>query len=172
MISTGVVRRIDDLGRIVIPKEVRKNLKIRENDDLEIYFDGENIVLKKVSSLKDINEILRIIVDSIYSIFKVKVVVTDKSKIIISDGNRLLNHEFSNDILRMFTEKKLVIEKNIVDLNIIGTELIKVSYVFEPIFSNGNIIGSILIYSDKPITDFHKNLSRIISLFCSKYLED
>lgn len=172
MISTGVVRRIDDFGRIVIPKEVRKNLKIRENDDLEIYFDGENIVLRKVSSLKDINEILRIIVDSIYSIFKVKVIVTDKCNIIISDGNRLLNHEFSNDILRMFNEKKLVIEKNIVDFNIIDNELIKVSYVFEPIFSNGNIIGSILIYSDKPITDFYKNLSRIISLFCSKYLED
>ena len=172
MISTGVVRRIDDFGRIVIPKEVRKNLKIRENDDLEIYFDGENIVLKKVSSLKDINEILRIIVDSIYSIFKVKVIVTDKCNIIISAGNRLLNHEFSNDILQMFNEKKLVIEKNIVNFNIIDTELIKVSYVFEPIFSNGNIIGSILIYSDKPITDFHKNLSRIISLFCSKYLED
>ena len=47
MKSTGIIRRIDDLGRVVIPKEIRKNLNIKENDSLEIFIDGENIILKK-----------------------------------------------------------------------------------------------------------------------------
>ena len=45
MKSTGVVRRVDKLGRIVIPKEIRRNLKIREEDNLEIFIDSESIIL-------------------------------------------------------------------------------------------------------------------------------
>ena len=49
MKSTGVIRRIDDLGRIVIPKEIRKNLRIKEGDNLEIFVKDEDIILKKYS---------------------------------------------------------------------------------------------------------------------------
>jgi transcriptional pleiotropic regulator of transition state genes len=45
--STGIVRKVDELGRIVIPKELRKTLSIAEKDSLEIYVDGERIVLRK-----------------------------------------------------------------------------------------------------------------------------
>ena len=47
MSTTGIIRRIDELGRIVIPKEIRKNLRIKNGDNLEILVDGENITLKK-----------------------------------------------------------------------------------------------------------------------------
>ena len=47
MKATGVVRRIDDLGRIVIPKELRRTMRIREGDSLEIFIEGENIILSK-----------------------------------------------------------------------------------------------------------------------------
>ena len=58
MKATGVVRRIDELGRIVIPKELIKNLRIREGENIEIYMDeNSNIILKKFSSLKNINEV-------------------------------------------------------------------------------------------------------------------
>ena len=53
MQGTGIVRRIDELGRVVIPKEIRKTLRIKEGDPLEIYTDKENLVIKKYS--KDIN---------------------------------------------------------------------------------------------------------------------
>ena len=58
MKSTGVVRRIDDLGRIVLPKEIRKTLRIREGESLEIYTNGEEIVLKKFTSSSDLKEII------------------------------------------------------------------------------------------------------------------
>ena len=51
MKTTGIIRRIDELGRIVIPKELRKNLKIGNGDSLEILIDGEDIVLKKYSPM-------------------------------------------------------------------------------------------------------------------------
>ena len=47
MKATGIVRRIDDLGRIVIPKEIRRTMQIREGDSLEIYVDGDRVILKK-----------------------------------------------------------------------------------------------------------------------------
>ena len=56
MKSTGVIRRIDDLGRIVIPKEIRKNLKIREGDTLEFYISGNEIILKKFSLINEFSD--------------------------------------------------------------------------------------------------------------------
>ena len=57
MKATGIVRRIDDLGRIVIPKEIRKNLRIKEGDNLEVFVDGEDIILKKYSMMNKINDL-------------------------------------------------------------------------------------------------------------------
>ena len=57
MKATGVVRRIDDLGRIVIPKEIRKTLRIKEGDPLEIFTDREGgIILKKYSPIGELSE--------------------------------------------------------------------------------------------------------------------
>lgn len=50
MKSTGIVRKVDELGRIVIPMELRKSMDIKEKDPLEIFTDGERIVLKKYSN--------------------------------------------------------------------------------------------------------------------------
>ena len=57
MKSTGVVRRVDDLGRIVIPKEIRRTLRIRDGESLEIFVDREMIALKKFSKMSDMNEV-------------------------------------------------------------------------------------------------------------------
>ena len=56
MKSTGVVRRIDELGRIVIPKEIRKTLKIKDGELLEIFLDGGNIILKKYSHFDNLKD--------------------------------------------------------------------------------------------------------------------
>ena len=65
MKSTGVVRRIDDLGRIVLPKEIRKTLRIREGEALEIYTNGDEIVLKKFTLSSTLKEISQDLIDSI-----------------------------------------------------------------------------------------------------------
>ena len=56
MKATGVVRRIDDLGRIVIPKEIRKTLRIKDGESVEIFLENDNIVLKKYSPIEVLPE--------------------------------------------------------------------------------------------------------------------
>ena len=70
MKTTGVVRRIDDLGRIVIPKEIRRTLRIRDGESLEIFVDREMIALKKYSSMDDMTEIAKTLADTISSTIK------------------------------------------------------------------------------------------------------
>ena len=57
MKTTGVIRRIDELGRIVIPKEIRKSLRIKNGESLEVYLDGDSIILKKFSQIESLESI-------------------------------------------------------------------------------------------------------------------
>ena len=65
MKTTGVVRKIDDLGRIVIPKEIRRTLKIRDGESLEIFVDKEMVTLKKYSTMEDLQEVAQKLTESI-----------------------------------------------------------------------------------------------------------
>lgn len=88
MKSTGVVRRIDDLGRIVLPKEIRKTLRIREGESLEIYTNEEEIILKKFTSASDLKEISQSLIDTIASTIKSNIFIADRDNIIA--GSRRL----------------------------------------------------------------------------------
>ena len=67
MKTTGVVRRIDDLGRTVIPQEIRKTLRIKDGESVEIFLNSDNIVLKKYSPLEGLPDFYKDYVDSVYS---------------------------------------------------------------------------------------------------------
>ena len=84
MKSTGITRRIDDLGRIVIPKEIRKNLKIKENEVLEIFINNDEIILKKFSPFNDSEKVLSDYIKVINDMTGNDVIITDRDKVIIS----------------------------------------------------------------------------------------
>ena len=64
MKATGVVRRIDDLGRIVIPKELRRTMRIKEGESLEIFIDGnDQIILKKHSTVQNVNDFVNVVME-------------------------------------------------------------------------------------------------------------
>ena len=88
MKETGVSRRIDELGRIVIPKEIRKNLKIREGDQMEFYVEKEYVVLKKQSSLNGLDEDIEHLLEVLYRKINQVVVLTDLDKVIYSLGDK------------------------------------------------------------------------------------
>ena len=78
MKATGVVRRIDDLGRIVLPKELRRTMRIKEGDSLEIYTDGTDLItLKKYSPVQSVNDFVDEFLDSVYASNKIDIVITD-----------------------------------------------------------------------------------------------
>ena len=77
MNNTFIIRRVDDLGRIVIPKEIRKNMKIKDGESVEIYLDSDNIILKKYSPLGNIMEFYKSYVNSIYEAILENIMIVD-----------------------------------------------------------------------------------------------
>lgn len=174
MKSTGVVRRIDDLGRIVIPKEIRRSLRIREGDSLEIYSEGtEGITLRKYSQVENIEGFVNQYVDAIYSTTKKEIIVTDTEKIIAAAGS------FRKDIIGKRVDIRLdekmhrlttqVFNKD-THLEITDTLIVKSCAILKPISIYGDVVGSVIIISDN-ITDIEKTLVETSASFISKYLE-
>ena len=109
MKATGIVRRIDDLGRVVIPKEIRRTLRIREGDPLEIYTekDGE-VIFKKYSPMGELSSYAAEICESLYKSTGGTVAVCDRdSMIAVSGGGKkeLLEKSYRL-VLRGFSKKK------------------------------------------------------------------
>ena len=116
MKATGVVRRIDELGRIVIPKEIRKTLRIREGENLEIFLDDqENIVLKKYFALNHFVEEAKTFVNTIYHLTRHSVIITDTDKVIAMAGveKELLDQKpISEQLKDIIARRDKMFEKN------------------------------------------------------------
>lgn len=175
MKATGVVRRIDDLGRIVIPKEIRKNLRIREGDSLEIYTDGSDaIILKKYSHVESINNFITQYVEAVYASSKRDIIVTDTERIIAAAG------DFKRDIIGKKIKASLddKIQKRTLQkfeksegLEVTDSLVIGEASILKPITVYGDIIGSAIVIGDNSTGDIERSLVEITSIFIGKYLE-
>jgi len=107
--ATGVVRRIDDLGRIVIPKEIRKTLRIREGDPLEIFTDKEGeIILKKYSPIGELSEFATQYAETLAKTTGHIACITDKDTIIAVAGapkKEYLEKSISSEIERLIEDR-------------------------------------------------------------------
>ena len=174
MKSTGVVRRIDDLGRIVIPKEIRRSLRIREGDSLEIYSEGsEGITLRKYSQVETIESFINQYVDAIYSTSRKEIIVTDREKIIAAAGSfrkdiigKRIDIRLEEKMHRLTTQ---VYNKDS-HLEITETLIVKSYAILRPISIYGDVVGSVIIISDN-ISEIEKMLVETSASFISKYLE-
>jgi AbrB family transcriptional regulator (stage V sporulation protein T) len=173
MKATGIIRRIDDLGRIVIPKEIRKKLKINEGENIEIYIDDEeHIILKKYSILKNIKDISQKITDSIYSYFKYDILITDTSNVIAASGKNkknYINKEISEELLNIIKRKESKIYKNI---NIIENTTIEENCKINLITDNGDINGLLIYIKSEEISEEELKILNISTNFLNKYLEE
>ena len=170
MKSTGITRRIDDLGRIVIPKEIRRNLKIKGNEILEIFIDDGDIILKKYSSLDDMRKILEEYANLLNDITIFNVLITDRNKVIMSNDSKkyeYLNKEVTDSIQDMIMKNKTIILKN---EEII--ENIKVDNIFiNPIQTNGDIIGSIILFGNRAIEEKDEIAVNVVSKLIINYID-
>ena len=95
MEATGIVRRVDDLGRIVIPKEIRRTLRIREGDPLEIFTDKDGgVVFKKYSQLGDVSDFAGLICDALSRNTGLTAVITDRDSCVAVGGAPKREREF------------------------------------------------------------------------------
>lgn len=175
MKTTGVVRRIDDLGRIVIPKEIRKTLRIKDGENLEIFLERDNIVLKKYSIMENLGDFYKKYIDSINSEINKNIIVIDRDKIVAVSGN--IKKEYINKNISHTLEEKIkntipIYSKEINKIAILNNSEILASYSLSPIFVNGEVIGAVMIFlENEEITSNDNTICLIASKFLGKYLE-
>lgn len=176
MKTTGVIRRIDELGRIVIPKEIRKNLRIKNGDSLEIFLESDNIILKKYSQLETIENVSVDYVEAFNSIIKHNIIVTDRDKVIAVSGplkKKYLGKEVNEFTERSIERRDSFSEKQKKIFQIIKDEDENGYYSFSSIVDNGDAIGSVIIIStDTPITDVEDKMGIILSRLLSTQFVD
>lgn len=161
MKATGIVRRIDDLGRVVVPKEIRRTLRIREGDPLEIFTDREGeIILKKYSPIGELGQFAKQYADSLAQTTGHIVAITDKDQFIAVAGptkKDLMMKGISHELEEVINERETIVaardEKNYV--RIMNED--ESEFVFEaiiPIISEGDAIGSVIFLTKDAKTKF------------------
>ena len=177
MKATGIVRRIDDLGRIVVPKEIRRTLRIREGDPLEIFTgsDGE-VTLKKYSPINDLSEFALEYVESIFETYGTPTLLSDRDEIIAVAGiskKEYVGRRISSACEDLLNERKVTSEKleNALELVPGQYEQVK-SYVVAPILLNGDLIGAIYLLSkDQVMTDVELKGAEVAAKFLAKQMQ-
>lgn len=179
MKATGIVRRIDDLGRVVIPKEIRRTLRIREGDPLEIFTDREGeIILKKYSPIEELGNFAKEYAESLAQSAGHTTCIVDKDQIIaVSGGGKkeLLEKHISLDLEKVINERNTHIanrsDSNFVpitddDIEMYNHELIA------PIISEGDVLGAVVLLStDKKMGEVEGKLAQTAAGFLGKQME-
>lgn len=151
MKATGIVRRIDDLGRIVIPKEIRRTLHIRESDPLEIYTDREGqIILKKYSPLGEMTTFAKQYAESLAQVSGHAAVIADRDQFVAAAGGykQLLNKSISKQLEDKVNSREMVSASrgDRSFINICGEIAEEYQHqVIAPIICEGDVIGSVAL---------------------------
>jgi AbrB family transcriptional regulator (stage V sporulation protein T) len=179
--ATGIVRRIDDLGRVVIPKEIRRTLRIREGDPLEIFVDREGeVILKKYSPIGELGDFAKEYADSVYEATGHIACIGDRDVIIAVSGAS--KKEYLNKPLGPAAEQAMEDRKTITtsgETSILrdaeSDEKGKVTgQVIAPIIAEGDPIGVVILMSKDPNTkmgDLETKLVETAAGFLAKQME-
>ena len=182
MKATGIVRRIDDLGRVVIPKEIRRTMRIREGDPLEIYTDREGeVIFKKYSPIGELAVFAGEYAETLYKTCSLSVVICDRDAVIATAGvprKEFADKALSEDLERLIEARTLYVHRD-------GAETI--SPIADggslhvrcamPILAEGDIVGCVVslggAQEDKkaPAPDVETKLIQTAAGFLGRQLE-
>lgn len=183
MKATGVVRRIDDLGRVVIPKEIRKTLRIKEGDPLEIFTDREGqVILKKYSPIGELSEFATGYAETLAKTTGHIACITDKDTIIaVSGGSKkeFLEQDVSQELEKLMEDKEIYTSKENSDMAMPITkndtnEKKNKSQIVYPIISNGDTIGTVILMSKDSKTkmnEVEKKVAQSAATFLASQME-
>ena len=172
--STGVIRRIDELGRIVIPKEIRKNLKIRDGESMEIFIDLDSIILKKHSRIEDSINYTKKLCIILHTLTNNEIIITDRERIISSEGETLKeleNEILSKEMTNIIDNRENHFSAEETEINITNNQKIKGFISTVPIIVSADSIGLVIIKSQTSATKEAKILAQFISSLISMQIE-
>ena len=179
MKATGIVRRIDDLGRVVIPKEIRRTMRIREGDPLEIFTDKDGeLIFKKYSPIGELADFAAKICDSLRRSTDGIAAVCDRDSIIAISGGakrELLEKPVSAQLSEIMDSRNVYRHAN-------GGSSLPVSAaddkyclsVAAPVISEGDVMGCVLFITPRgsvPGTEVEYKLAQTVSIFLGKQME-
>ncbi len=180
MKATGIVRRIDDLGRVVIPKEIRRTLRIREGDPLEIYTekDGE-VIFKKYSPMGDLSDLATQVCDAIAKNTGRVAAIADRDAVIAIAGaprRDLLDKRCSQDLEHLLELRKPY-RYAVGDAKLYAVETSERYFlgVSAPILSEGDLMGGVMLLledKDEPLPESDLKLVQTIASFLGLQMEN
>ena len=159
MKETGIVRRIDELGRVVIPKEIRRTMRIKEGDPLEIFAQSDMLYLKKFSPISKIGDFAEAVAESLNAVTDSLVFVCDADKILSAKGRGAKDHigkEVSAAVQKSASSRQTEVygDGNSAELTADGLTVKNAAIV--PIISEGDVIGFVIIADDDTPIDVIK----------------
>ena len=179
MKATGIVRRVDDLGRIVIPKEIRRTLRIREGDPLEIYTEKDGgVIFRKYSPMGDLQEFAAQMCESIGSATGHIAAVADRDSIIALHGvpkRDLMDKPNSPELEKLMEQRRHYLYRS-------GEPAIRAADgadkyhlgAVSPILSQGDLMGAVLLLleeNDNPLQEADQGLTKTAAGFLGKQME-
>lgn len=157
MKATGIVRRIDELGRVVIPKEIRRTLRIREGDPLEIFTDRDGeVILKKYSPIGELSNFAREYTESLYRSLGHIACICDKDMIISASGaprKELWDKAISNEIEQLMKSRQTYVANRASGgkfINVVQDEednTVYTAQVIAPIIVESDPVGAVILLS-------------------------
>lgn len=184
MKATGIVRRIDDLGRVVIPKEIRRTLRIREGDPLEIFTDREGeVILKKYSPIGELSEFAREYVESLSDTLGYVACISDKDAIVAVSGGakkEFKDKSISPQLEQIMESRRTMIanRSNNEELQAVVANMEEMdrysAQVVAPIISAGDPIGAVVLLAkdtDASMGDLEVKIAETAAGFLGKQME-
>ena len=149
MKATGIVRRIDDLGRVVIPKEIRRTMRIREGDALEIYTDGDGgVVFKKYSPVGEMGQLAESLAEILYKTVGLPCGICDRDSCVAVGGSgkkELLGRRLSPDLEDYMEQRKVFVndaKDSLYPLEGVGRR----ASVAVPVITSGDVTGAVILF--------------------------
>ena len=178
MKATGIVRRIDDLGRVVIPKEIRRTLRIRDGDPLEIFTekDGE-VIFKKYSPVGELSDFAAQICESLFKSGDCIAAVCDRDSVIACSGvpkKELADRRLSEELSEALEARKLYSAEGSPEMPFVYGNSALFVCVAAPILSEGDIMGGVVFAAKKeapPPTEVQIKLASTVASFLGKQME-
>ena len=171
MKATGVVRRIDDLGRVVIPKEIRRTLRINNADPLEVFVDGKGkVILKKYEPIRDLSKYAKEYAASLFESLGRKTFICDEENIIAAAGlpaKQSMNKDISEDIKSLIKKDEPTLERDKIVVE--GGESFS-HILVTPVKLNERSVGAIIMIADNEMGSLEINLTKTAANFLAKQL--
>ncbi|HEU4963765.1 MAG TPA: stage V sporulation protein T [Bacilli bacterium] len=179
MKATGIVRRIDDLGRVVIPKEIRRTLRIREGDPLEIFVDRDGeVILKKYSPIGELGDFAKEYAESLSETLGHTTLISDRDVIIAVSGaskKEYMEKPIGSEVEKAMEERKTINNFDPGEFAITRDKAEDFSsQVIAPIIAGGDPIGTVIILSKEEnvkMGELETKLAETAAGFLAKQME-